>query len=96
METLDPFLPSAVASLDESYVPKTNRNEFAHLKFLYNFYFLNFSIGRVLMILAIPSGKNSKLHKVYTRFNVTGFDGSFDKFLSIFVVKGELLLLWMR
>ncbi len=33
-----------------------NRTEFVDLKFLYNFYPLNFSIGRILMI-ASPSEK---------------------------------------
>jgi hypothetical protein len=61
-----------------NYVPKMNRNEFANLKYFYNFNLLHFSVGRVLMI-GNPAGKKSK---VYKRSKVRGFDSNLIRITS--------------
>ncbi len=55
-----------------------NRYYFADLKYLYNFHFLHFSVGRVLMI-GSPAGKKSK---VYKRSKVRGFDSNLIRITS--------------
>ncbi len=52
-----------------------NITEFANLKVFYNFHFLHFSVGHVLMI-ASPTERR---FKVYMRSNVRGFDSSSSK-----------------
>jgi hypothetical protein len=47
-----------------------NETEIAHLTFLYNFYFLDVSVGRVLMIERLYE----KNFKVYMRSEVRAFD----------------------
>ncbi len=47
--TLDNFLQDPYL-LWENYVPKMNRTGFANRKFVYNFYSIHFSVGRVLII----------------------------------------------